>query len=57
MVLTAVAYAPGGNIVNVGFADPWPGMGIRGPHSPFEGRAMHAGGEMRYLCLPRVMPA
>jgi len=56
MVLVSVAYTPM-QIVNVGFADPWPGNGLRGPVNPREGLAMHRGGEMRYLCLPRVEAA
>lgn len=60
MMQFSVAYIPspmGPQIVNVGFADPWPGNGLRGPMYPGEALAMHAGGAMRYLALPKVTPA
>jgi hypothetical protein len=56
MVLTAIDYVPPTNIVRAGFADPWPGKGLRGLENPLEMVAMQLGGGMRYLCLPRVTP-
>lgn len=56
MVLTAVAFIQtpmGPQIVNVGFADPYPGMGIRGPRGG-EAYPAHAGGEMTFLASPSV---
>jgi hypothetical protein len=57
VLLVAVAYVPspqGIRIVNAGVADPWPGVGLRGPHSPADLVPMHRGGNLRYLCLPYV---
>lgn len=54
MVLFSAAYVPPANIVNIGLADPWPGIGFRGPQSPAEMVPMHMGGALRYLCLPRI---
>lgn len=56
MVMTAVAYVPyPGNpqIFNFGVADPFPGAGLHGAQ-PRELYPMHMGGDLRYLCLPRV---
>jgi hypothetical protein len=60
MMLFSVAYAKtpmGPNIYNAGFADPWPGKGLRGPAYPGEMFPMHLGGAIRYLALPKVTPA
>jgi hypothetical protein len=60
MMQCSVAYMPtpmGPQIINVGFADPWPGNGLRGPAYPGEALAMHVGGAMRYLALPKITPA
>lgn len=59
MVLTALTYAqtPAGPVVlNLGFFDPWPGRGLRGPDHPSEGMPIQAGGQMTYLALPEVTP-
>lgn len=59
MMQFSVAYFPtpqGPNIVNIGFADPWPGNGLRGP-MPGEAYPRHMGGGMRYLALPKVTAA
>jgi hypothetical protein len=56
MVLTAVAYVEsqvGPQIVNVGFVDPYPGMGVRGP-MPGEAYPAHAGGQMTFLASPSI---
>lgn len=61
MMLFQVAYFPtqlGPRLFNLGFADPWPGMGLRPPR-PFEATPMHQHpqGGMRYLALPKVSAA
>ncbi|OCJ66290.1 hypothetical protein A6U97_26525 [Agrobacterium tumefaciens] len=57
VLLVSVAYVPspiGPKVTNIGLADPFPGIGLRGPQSPADMVAMHLGGNLRYLCLPRV---
>lgn len=57
VLLVSIAYykTPTGPMIgNIGVADPWPGIGIRGPYSPLDFRPMHLGGNLRYLCLPRI---
>ena len=39
-----------------GFADPWPGIGLRGLSDPLEIVAMDVGGKLRYLAVPIVTP-
>ena len=39
-----------------GFADPWPGNGLRGATDNREMVAMHRGGHLRYLALPVITP-
>lgn len=60
MMMFSVAYANtphGPNIFNAGFADPWPGRGLRGPDHPGEMFPMHMGGAIRYLALPKISAA
>jgi hypothetical protein len=57
MVLTAASYVADGpvpTILNLGFFDPWPGRGLRGPDRPGEILAAELGGELTYLALPSV---
>lgn len=57
VLFTAVQYVPtpvGPKIVDLRVADPYPGLGIHGPNSPLDMVPMHMGGNLRYLCLPRV---
>lgn len=60
MVLTAAAYnmtPMGPQVWNLGFMDPWPGRGLRGPDNAGELVAMHQGGQIRYIALPIVTAA
>jgi nuclear transport factor 2 (NTF2) superfamily protein len=57
VLFTAVQYVPtsvGPKIVDLRVADPFPGMGLHGPRSQADMVPMHMGGNLRYLCLPRV---
>ncbi|HET6408614.1 MAG TPA: hypothetical protein VFG14_12085 [Chthoniobacteraceae bacterium] len=57
MLLTAATYIPtpyGPNITNVGFFDPWPGRGLRGPDSLAEGRTTNIGGQITYIGLAEI---
>ncbi|MBN9498345.1 MAG: hypothetical protein J0H39_16440 [Alphaproteobacteria bacterium] len=59
MVLTAMTYTQtpmGPFVLNVGFFDPWPGRGLRGPDHPLEAHPVHSGGHMTYLALPEITP-
>lgn len=52
MLLTALAYSPtpmGPNVYNLGFFDPWPGRGARGPDNAAELRIAHQGGAIMFI--------
>jgi hypothetical protein len=57
MLLTAIAYNPtpaGPNIYNLGFFDPYPGRGARGPDRPSELHITHLGGEIMFIGQVKV---
>ncbi len=59
IVQVSAAFIPtpmGPNVVNCGFIDPYPGIGLRPPSNPAEMIPMHMGGQLRYLALPVVTP-
>lgn len=57
VLLLAVGYVStnmGPQIVDARVADPFPGIGIRGPQTPADLVPMHRGGNLRYLCLSNI---